>query len=642
MLSKTIQYYNKRSLSVDVSAYTRVLDGFRACVGNTPLIRLPTLSKETGCNILVKAEYLNPGGSIKDRAALFLIQDALDKNLIKNGATIVEGTAGNTGIGLAHLCNALGFKCVIFMPDNQSKEKIDILRVLGAQVTTVPVVPFNDPNNYNHHARRYAEKHENALWTNQFDNQANRNGHYLMTGPEIWTQTNGKVNAVVMSTGTGGTLAGISMYLKEKNNKIRTVLADPPGSVLYNYIKSGKLERTDGSSITEGIGQGRITDNLKDAPIDESLFIKDQDTVNMVFKLLCDEGFFVGASSGLNVAAAVDLSKSMPKGSTIVTCLCDNGQKYFNRLFNKNELSKRGILIATFIPDVLLKKKSNIKHYDDILDGKNVYEFAEYSQWPPFLTDSTFDLNLWRKHCWVNQVSLPTRDPDLYYKRNYTAFSVCKDVIRIVDSIYNMKTTIAKVEYPETLAQKVRKIFNDDNTLYAKALEQELHFVINKYSFEHTVYNALRGRRPIQPPEVPFELYLNETMEKTSKSCDLCNYQNMTAIDSLGRMENQYAYSAANAFKFDQWHSMFMPRQHDITKLTFEEMKDVFTLAWKWCQAVHKQSPSHRFPTILWDSLPHGGASQVHPHIHATLHSDHYYGSIENFLLLIFRNAALY
>ncbi|CAF4196508.1 unnamed protein product, partial [Rotaria socialis] len=327
--------------------------------------------------------------------------------------------------------------------------------------------------------------------------------------------------------------------------------------------------------------------------------------------------------------------------------------KYFNRLFNKNELSKRGILITTFIPDLLLKKKSSIKQYDDILDRKNVYEFAEYSQWPPFLTDSTFDLNLWRKHCWTNQVSLPTQDPDLYYKRNYTAFSICKDVIHIIDSIYNMKTTIAKVEYPETFAQKIRKIFNDDNTLYAKALEQvrfiifkqnlqlllsllfyiylkELHFVINKYSFEHTVYNPLRGRRPIQPPELSFEVYLNQTMEKTSKSCDLCNYQNMTAIDSLGRMENQYAYSAANAFKFDQWHSMFMPRQHDITKLTFKEMKDVFTLAWKWFQAVHKQSPSHRFPTMLWDSLPHGGASQVHPHVHATLHSDHYYGQFES------------
>lgn len=311
--------------------------------GNTPLIRLPKLSEQTGCNILVKAEYLNPGGSIKDRAAFFLIQDGLEKKLIGKGATIVEGTAGNTGIGLAHICNALGFKCVIFMPDNQSKEKIDILKTLGAQVTTVPVVPFTDPKNYNHYAKRYAEENANCLWTNQFDNRANRMGHYLSTGPEIWNQTNGKVDAVVFSAGTGGTIAGVSMYLKEKNSRIRTALVDPPGSVLYHYIKTGKLDRTDGASITEGIGQGRITDNLKDAPIDESLFINDQDTVNMVFKLLFEEGFFVGASSGLNVAAAVELSKSMPKGSNIVTCICDNGQKYFKRLFNKNELTKRGL-----------------------------------------------------------------------------------------------------------------------------------------------------------------------------------------------------------------------------------------------------------------------------------------------------------
>jgi len=342
MFSKTI----RRTLSTKILNSNQILEGFRGTVSNTPLIRLPKLSRETGCEILVKAEYLNPGGSIKDRAAFFLIEDALNRKLIHEGATIVEGTAGNTGIGLAHLCNALGFKCVIFMPDNQSKEKIDILKVLGAEVTTVPVVPITDPKNYNHQARNYAEKLENSIWTNQFDNRANRLGHYKSTGPEIWRQTNGKVDAVVMSTGTGGTLAGISLYLKEKNANIRTVLADPPGSVLYNFIKKGKLERTDGSSITEGIGQGRVTENLRDAPIDDAVFVNDEESVKMVFKLLSDEGFFVGASSGLNVAAAVQLSRSMPKGSTIVTCLCDNGQKYFNRLFNKNELSKRGLLNA--------------------------------------------------------------------------------------------------------------------------------------------------------------------------------------------------------------------------------------------------------------------------------------------------------
>ncbi|CAF4067454.1 unnamed protein product [Rotaria sp. Silwood2] len=290
-----------------------------------------------------------------------------------------------------------------------------------------------------------------------------------------------------------------------------------------------------------------------------------------------------------------------------------------------------GIFLTILLPQLLNKNKwEKNKQQTYHVNKKNEHDFAEYSQWPPFLTDPTFDLTLWRKHCWINQVSLPSQDPQLYYKKNYTAYTVCKDVISLINSIYNMKTNIAKVEYPEIFAQKIRKIFNYDNTLYAKALQQELYFVINKYTFEHTVYNPLRGRRPVQSPEVPVEQYLNETMEKTSKNCDLCNYQNMTAIDSLGRMENRYAYSAANAFKFDQWHSMFMPKQHDITKLTFEELKDVLTLAWKWFQAAHKESPLHRFPTILWDSLPHGGASQVHPHIHATLHSDHYYGQFES------------
>ncbi|CAG5123465.1 unnamed protein product [Candidula unifasciata] len=321
-----------------------IRNGLVGMVGRTPLVRLNKLSQETKCEILAKAEMCNGGGSVKDRAAYFLIQDALKKGQLKPGGTVVEGTAGNTGIGLAHMCLAMGFKCVIFMPNNQSQEKIDLLRTLGATVTTVPVCPWDDPNNYNHHARRYAESLENAVWTNQFDNRANRQAHIETTGPEIWTETLGKVNAVVFGTGTGGTLSGVGTFLKEKNPKIQVVLADPQGSVLYNYFKHGKLERTPGDSITEGIGQGRLTENLKGAPIDDAFPVFDVDAVNMTFQLLHEEGLFVGASTGLNVFAAYKLAKQMGPGHTIVTCLCDTGHRYYAKLYKKEVLQSRGLL----------------------------------------------------------------------------------------------------------------------------------------------------------------------------------------------------------------------------------------------------------------------------------------------------------
>jgi len=255
--------------------------------------------------------------------------------------------------------------------------------------------------------------------------------------------------------------------------------------------------------------------------------------------------------------------------------------------------------------------------------------FAQYSTWPSFLTDPTFDLTSWRKFCWKNQTSLPINDLQSYFTKNYTSYAVCRNVLHTINTIYEIKSSFGQVEYPEKFAQKISKMFNNDETLLSKARQQELFFVMNKYSFEHTVYNPLRGRRPIQPPEMPIEDYVAETIRKTGENCDLCNFQNMTAIDPLGRLENRYAYSAANAFKFDQWHSMFMPKNHDITKLTLEELKDVFTLAWKWIRSVHQHSSKHRFATLLWDNLPHGGASQVHPHIHGTVQTDHFYGHFE-------------
>eukprot|EP00128_Syssomonas_multiformis_P008801 Colp12_sorted_trinity150504_noHs@28217 len=317
-------------------------NGFVETVGKTPLIRLKTLSEQTGREILAKAEFMNAGGSVKDRAALFLIKDAEERGIIKPNGTIVEGTAGNTGIGLAHICNAKGYKCVIYMPNTQSKEKIDLLRLLGADVRPVPAVAFTDPNNYNHQAKRFAESIPNAVWTNQFDNRANRRAHIETTGPEIWEQTGGKIDAFTCATGTGGTLSGVSEYLKSKRSDIKIVLADPPGSVLFNYFANGKLERKGDGSITEGIGQGRVTDNLKGSLIDTAVYVPDEDSVDMVYHLLHKEGLCVGASSALNAAAAVQVAKTLPPGSTVVTVLCDSGLRYQARLFNRKWLEMKG------------------------------------------------------------------------------------------------------------------------------------------------------------------------------------------------------------------------------------------------------------------------------------------------------------
>ncbi len=319
-----------------------IKNGFIGTIGNTPLIRLNSFSDETGCEILGKAEFLNPGGSVKDRAALYMIKDAEEKGLLKPGGTVVEGTAGNTGIGLAHICNAKGYKCLIVIPDTQSQEKIDALKTLGAEVRTVPAVPYKDPNNYVKLSGRLAAEMENAIWANQFDNLANRQAHFETTGPEIWEQTEGKVDAWVAATGTGGTFAGVSMFLKSKNSAIKAVLADPMGSGLYSYFKTGEI-KTEGSSITEGIGTSRITANMENAPVDDAIQIDDTEAVRVVYQLLRKEGLFMGGSVGINVGAAVALAKQMGAGHTIVTVLCDGGARYQSRLFDRQWLASKGL-----------------------------------------------------------------------------------------------------------------------------------------------------------------------------------------------------------------------------------------------------------------------------------------------------------
>ncbi|APC66020.1 cysteine synthase A [Ralstonia pseudosolanacearum] len=320
-----------------------IRDGFSGSIGNTPLIRLARLSEETGCEILGKAEFLNPGGSVKDRAALYIIRDAERRGTLRAGGTVVEGTAGNTGIGLAHLCAARGYRCVIVIPKTQSPEKMDLLRALGAEVRPVPAVPYKDPNNYQKIAGRLAQETANAIWANQFDNLVNRQAHYETTGPEIWRDTAGKVDAFVCATGTGGTLAGVARYLKEQNPAVRTVLADPHGSGLYSFVKTGSIQ-AEGSSITEGIGSTRVTANLEGTPIDDAVRIDDQTCVTMVYRLLREEGLFVGGSTGINVAAAVQLARELGPGHTIVTLLCDRGNLYFARLFNGAWLAQKGLV----------------------------------------------------------------------------------------------------------------------------------------------------------------------------------------------------------------------------------------------------------------------------------------------------------
>jgi cysteine synthase A len=319
---------------------------FIDAVGNTPLIRLASPSRDTGCEIYGKAEFMNPGGSVKDRAAKWIVLDAEARGLLGPGGTVVEGTAGNTGIGLAHVCNARGYRLILLMPDNQSPEKYQLLEALGAEVRKVPVVPYSNPNQYQHQAGRLAAELPNAIWSNQFDNTANRRAHVESTGPEIWAQTEGRIDAFVASSGTGGTLAGTSEYLKSRNPKIHTVLADPPGSSLYEQVLHGEVKATGKGSITEGIGIGRVTDNFKGAPIDTAVHVEDPETVAMVYRLLHEEGLFLGSTSGINVAAAVRVARELGPGHTVVTVLCDGGAKYVSRLYDRTWLREKGLLDA--------------------------------------------------------------------------------------------------------------------------------------------------------------------------------------------------------------------------------------------------------------------------------------------------------
>jgi cysteine synthase A len=314
---------------------------FSDTVGATPLIELRALSRELGRRILGKAEFLNPGGSVKDRAARGMVDDAETRGALKPGGTIVEGTAGNTGIALALVADERGYTCIICIPDDQSPEKIDLLRVCGADVRVIPAVAFTNPENYYHVARRIAEAMPGAFWANQFENTANRRAHELTTGPEIWEQTGGRIDAFVAAAGTGGTVAGTSIALKARNDKILTVLCDPMGSSLYNYVNNGKLE-PEGDSDLEGIGIKRLTANFEGAPIDRAIRATDAQAIEMAHWLLDHEGIFVGGSSGLNVFGAVQIAKELPEGSTVVTILCDGGQRYLSRIFNDAWLREQG------------------------------------------------------------------------------------------------------------------------------------------------------------------------------------------------------------------------------------------------------------------------------------------------------------
>jgi cysteine synthase len=318
-------------------------------------MKLNTLSKETSCTILGKAEFQNPGGSVKDRAALYVVKDAEERGLLKPGGTVVEGTAGNTGIGLAHVCRSRGYKLVIYMPNTQSQGKIDLLRLLGAEVYPVPAVPWENSQNYNWQAKRHAERvakesEAGAVWTNQFDNVANRRAHVETTGPEIWAQTGGEIDAFTCATGTGGTLAGVTRYLKDvSGGRVKTYLADPPGSVLYSYVTSGgKLKERTGGSITEGIGQGRVTDNLQPevGEVDGAVYISDEKSIEMVYRCLDEEGLYLGASSALNVVAAKEVAEKLGPGHTVVTVLCDGAYRYADRLFSGKWLESKNLRAA--------------------------------------------------------------------------------------------------------------------------------------------------------------------------------------------------------------------------------------------------------------------------------------------------------
>jgi cysteine synthase len=338
----------------------QIKDGIVEAIGNTPLIVLKRASAATGCTILGKAEFMNPGQSVKDRAALFIIEDAIRKGALRPGGVIVEGTAGNTGIGLALVGNALGFRTVIVIPETQSQEKKDMLRLCGAELVEVPAVPYSNPNNYVKVSGRLAEQlakseTKGAIWANQFDNVANRQGHVETTGPEIWNQTDGKVDGFICSVGTGGTLAGVAMALKARNKDVRIGLADPMGAALYSYYTSGVL-KAEGSSITEGIGQGRITKNLEDAPIDVAYQIRDEEAVPVIFDLLEHEGLCMGGSTGINVAGAIRLANDMGPGHTIVTILADFGTRYQSKLFNPDFLREKGLPVPEW-----LERHSSVK-----------------------------------------------------------------------------------------------------------------------------------------------------------------------------------------------------------------------------------------------------------------------------------------
>jgi cysteine synthase A len=317
-------------------------DGFVGAIGRTPLIRLARIAAGTGCEILGKAEFMNPGGSVKDRAAAAIVLDAERRGRLAPGGTVVEGTAGNTGIGLAHLCNARGYRCVLVLPDNQSPEKYALLEALGAEVRRVPAVPYADPNHYQKVAARLAMEIPGAIWANQFDNTANRDAHEATTAPEILVETRGRLNAFVAAAGTGGTLAGVGRGLKARDPSIRVVLADPPGSALTGYVNTGALVPDPRSSVTEGVGIGRVTANFDGAPVDEALRIEDVDTVAMAHRLLREEGLFLGFTSGLNVAAALALARRMGPGHVIATILCDGGARYQSRLYDRTWLAAKG------------------------------------------------------------------------------------------------------------------------------------------------------------------------------------------------------------------------------------------------------------------------------------------------------------
>jgi cysteine synthase A len=340
-------------------------NSFVDLIGNTPLVHLRRASEETGCTILGKAEFLNPGQSVKDRAALFIIEDAEQKGQLRPGGTIVEGTAGNTGIGLALVGNAKGYRTVIVIPDTQSQEKKDMIRLCGAELIEVPAVPYRDPNNYVRYSGRLAEAlnetlPNGAIWANQFDNVANRDGHIRTTGPEIWRQTEGKIDAFVSAVGTGGTLAGVGIALKERNKDVKIVLADPDGAALYNYYAHGEL-KAEGSSITEGIGQGRITANLEGAPVDMWFNIKDAEALPLIFDLVVEEGLVLGGSTGINLAGAIRTARELGPGHIIVTVLCDYGNRYQSKMFNPAFLREKDLPVPewleerrTDVPDVRL------------------------------------------------------------------------------------------------------------------------------------------------------------------------------------------------------------------------------------------------------------------------------------------------